>query len=475
MCKRFFILVAIIVGAIASKADTIPTQLYGNNAEYAGEIIKVYRYADLITNSKELLCVDTVDKSGDFHLSFKQTETHLVNVPLGIYNTVLYAEPGKQYKVVLPPYQPVQKRDVLNPFFKPVEIYLGLKEADSLDLNFMIAEFNDLYSTYIDSNYNHIFRNPKTANVDSVIKAIELLFSENSNAFFKDYRKYKYAWLKYVSYMRDYRYVIREYYHNQPFLYQNPAYMDLFNQLFANYLSFYMRKKEGQRLYSDIAMAKSPKFIKETFSNNMVLINDTLQELVLLKGLNDAFYADDFPVSNLLMTLDSVELQSKVLLHRQISENIKTKVLKAKAGYVAPAFELRDKNGVFRHSKEFLANYVYLNFISLESFPCLQDLELLKILHEKHKTDFKIVSVCIDDDFNKAIKYFNDKGYDWMLLSYRTQKGVTNDYKVRSYPSYYLIDPEGKLKLSPALSPGENFELQFYRIMQAEKRNEQRN
>lgn len=471
--KRNILLIVLLCAALVKlKADTIPTQLFGKNTTYAGEIIKVFKYSDYITKTKELICIDTVNKSGEFNLTYKQNETLLITIPLGIYNTVLYTEPGEKYEVILPPFQSKQKHDILNPFFQPVETYLGIKNADTTNLNYLIAEFNDIYSTYIDSNYNHIFRKPKAANVDSVVSNIEFRYTNYQNEFFANYRKYKYAWLKYVSYMRDYRYVIREYYHNQSFLYQNPAYMDLFTQLFANYLSFYITKKEGQRLYSDIAMAKSPTFAKQTFSNNMVLINDTLQELVLLKGLSDAFNTKDFPLPNLLMTLDSISLQTTIPQHKTMAANIKSKALKARAGFIAPQFELRDKNGVFRHSKELLANYVYLNFVSLESFTCLQDLQLLKKLHDKHKTEFKIVSICIDDDFNKAIEYFNDNNFEWMLLSYRTQKNIPDEYKVRSYPSYYLIDPEGKLKLSPALSPGENFELQFYKILQAKKRNQ---
>jgi hypothetical protein len=246
--------------------------------------------------------------------------------------------------------------------------------------------------------------------------------------------------------------------------------MDLFNQLFANYLSFYMNTSEGERLYSDIAYAKSPKYVKQTFANNMVLLNDTLQELVLLKGLHDAFYQPDFPFPNLLLTLDSVAYTTKVPLHKEIAEVIRKKTLQARNGYPAPGFELRDANGVFRKSNEYLANYVYLNFISFESFACQQDLELLKVLHEKHKTSFRIVSICIDDDFSKMIKHFKEKGYEWQLLSYRDQKSVISEYKVRTYPSYYLIDPEGNLSMSPAASPAENFEWYFFKMMQSQRK-----
>ncbi len=470
MYKKTILLSAIILFSLMGKADTLPTTIQGTNAEYAGQIIKVYKFADYITKKHELLATDTVNKQGSFKLSYKQTETLLISVPLGIYNAILFTEPNKTYNIILPPYQPITKADVLNPFFKPVETYLGIKNVDSTNLNYQIAGFNELYYKYVENNYYYIFKNPHTANVDSAIQSIEDKFNSNPNTFFYDYRNYKYAWLKYSSYMRDPRYVIREYFHDKPFLYQNPAYMDLFNQLFTNYLALYMNTSEGERLYSDIAFAKSPQYIKQTFSNNMVLLNDTLQELVLLKGLYDAFYQKTFPTPSMLITLDSVALTTKVPYHKAIAENIQKKVLQAKSGFPAPKFELRDANGVFRSSSDYLANYVYLNFISVESFACQQDFELLKKLYEKHKNDFRIVSVCIDDDFKKATDLFKEKGYNWMLLSYRTQKTIVDDYKVRAYPAYYLINPDGKLGMSPAVSPGENFEWHFFKMLQAQKK-----
>ncbi len=57
-----------------------------------------------------------------------------------------------------------------------------------------------------------------------------------------------------------------------------------------------------------------------------------------------------------------------------------------------------------------------------------------------------------------------------MLLSYKSQKSIIDDYKVRVYPTYYLINPEGKLSMSPAVSPAENFELQFFKMIQSLKK-----
>jgi peroxiredoxin len=472
--RYWFFLLAFLLTGLFAKPNTTDCTIFGNNKEYAGFVLQVFATPDLISGEKVLIASDTVDAVGNFKLAFSLQQTQLLSLPLGIYECIVYAEPGKTYQVVLPPWQPKTKADVLNPFFAPVQIYLGIQNPAPDDINFQIAGFNERYHNYIDQEYYYIFKFPRKANIDSVINTIESQFDTIANPYFYNYRKYKYAWLKYTTVMRDNRYVIREYFNNQPVLYNNVAYMDLFNQLFANYLSLYMKTSEGERIFSDVALAKSPVLVKETFSNNMVLLNDTLQEMVMLKGLHDAFYSNDFPLQSLLITLDSVAYNTKVPEHKLMAKNIRTKVLHLRNGFEAPGFELSDAQGIKYSLTNFNKNYLYLNFISVESFACQQELELLKKLHEKFSNDLTIVSISIDKDLEKAQNYFDKQGYTWKLLGDSPDRKIADLYKVKAYPTFYLIQSNGKLKMSPALSPGENFEWSFFNLLQSEKRRQNR-
>ncbi|MGE4288862.1 MAG: TlpA family protein disulfide reductase [Salinivirgaceae bacterium] len=472
--RHWFILFAFLITSQLTKSNTTGCSIFGNNISYSGFVVQVFATPDLISGEKVLIASDTVDAVGNFKLTFPLQQTQLLTLPLGIYECIVYAEPGKSYQVVLPPWQPKTKADLLNPFFTPVQIYLGIRNPAPDDLNLQIAEFNERYHNYIDQEYYYIFKFPRKANIDSVINTIESQFDTIANPYFNNYRKYKYAWLKYTTVMRDNRYVIREYFNNQPVLYHNVAYMDLFNQLFANYLSMYMKTSEGERIFSDVALAKSPVLVKETFSNNMVLLNDTLQEIVLLKGLHDAFYSNDFPLQSMLITLDSLAYNSNVPEHKIMAKNIRKKVLHLRNGFDAPGFELCDAHGTKHSLNDFSSNYVYLNFISVESFACQQELELLKKLHEKFSNDLIIVSITIDKDLEKAQSYFDKNGYSWKLLGDSPDRKIADLYKVKAYPTFYLIQSDGKLKMSPALSPGENFEWSFFNLLQSAKRRQNR-
>jgi hypothetical protein len=153
MLKKSLFFACILLLGIHAKADTIPTRIFGTNKAYAGQLIKVFAKADMITGTSVLLASDTVGFNGDFDLQFELNQTQLLTLPLGIYACILYAEPQQKYEVVLPPYQPKTKADLFNPFFNPVQIYLGVKNEDTKDINRKIAAFDEKYHNYVDDNY----------------------------------------------------------------------------------------------------------------------------------------------------------------------------------------------------------------------------------------------------------------------------------------------------------------------------------
>jgi peroxiredoxin len=296
---------------------------------------------------------------------------------------------------------------------------------------------------------------------------MERTFDTIPNEFFRTYREYKYAWLKFVSYMRDWRYMSREYFDGHAVAYENPAYMDLFNQMFTNFLKFYMNTREGERIYSDIALSKSPVKAKQTLSNSLAITNDTLQEMVLLKGIHDALYDCYFTTSSLLIALDSIKATTKIQQHKQIAQDIKLKNQVTRVGSMAPEFCLADTAGVYRSVDEYKGRYVYLNFVTIDSYACVQDLEQLKLLNEKTKGVMDVISISIDEDFDSVKKFFKRNGYNWTLLDTKGDMSVVESYKVKVYPSYFLIDVDGTLCMSPATSPSEGFESRFKQLFQS--------
>lgn len=469
-----FILTIVLLGVMIS-ANAQKTVLQGCNPTYKGQEIKVFSCSDYISGTQNMVGSGVADSLGNFRIEIDIKTTCRVTLDLGRIKGVLYADTAMTYNIVLPDYSPKTKGDMLNPFFEQDEFLVGVKNPDRYDINMYIDIFDYTYEEYLERNYHLIasdrsyqkkFGKPVQTAVDSIIGEIEQMFDTIPNEFFSTYRQYKYAWLKFISYMRDWRYMSREYFNDQPVAYENPAYMDLFNQIFTNFLRFYMNTREGERIYSDIAYSKSPVKAKQTLANSLAITNDTLQEMVLLKGIHDALYDCYFTTSSLLIALDSIKTSTNIKQHRQIAQNIEQKNQMVRVGTMAPDFCLADTAGVFRSVDEYRGKYVYLNFVSSYSYTCTQDLEQLKLLNEKTKGVMDVITISIDDDFDQMKKFFKRNGYKWTLLDLKSDKSVLDRYMVKAYPAYFLIDTNGTLCMSPAPSPSEDFETRFRRIFQ---------
>ncbi|MCK4662511.1 MAG: TlpA family protein disulfide reductase [Bacteroidales bacterium] len=464
MKKVILIILLFISGIIYGQDVTIE----GENISYKGDELIFYTYSDYITKIPKEIGRCIVDTSGHFLCNISINKTEYCFIYLGVYKGMIFLEPGNNYKINLPPKTEKTFEEKVNPFFEECELYLGIKNSNNNELNILIRTFDEFYEGYIQDRFLNIYRNASNSNVDTIIDYIDSVFVSD-NLDFLNYKKYKCASLKNLAYQRNIKYVVKEYFLNQAVLYNNIAYMHLFNRLFDNYFSFYSRTKEGERVFSDIVYAKSPKYISETLNNNIALSNDTLKELIILKGLHDAFYDYDFPFSPLLQTLDSVLTLTTIPEHKLIAENIKQKVTKLRTGYPSPVFELFDKDSTLWKSGQFKGKYVYLNFCTDWSYTCKKDLETLKKLQQEHNNVLQVVTISADEDFNKLLDYFNEKKYNWKLLHFGNYPEILKEYKIKAYPIYYLIDPYGKLVMSPAPSPNENFELYFFKILRSRK------
>lgn len=463
--KKSLLTFLIILAATA--ATFAQVSISGNALTYRNQTIVFYRYADLITNAEEELAKCDVDSSGNFKCDLKVNETSFIYSNSGIYKLYLFVEPGKSYRVVLPEYEPKTEAQRLNPFFRETDVHVGIEQMDPNDLNYLISSFDLAFNENFDQIVRDAYAGIESISVDSLTAALEKRFSQFRHPFFDAYRNYRYGLLKQLSLMQQSRSISEEYFANLPIRYNNPAYMELFNLLFDKYFLFFARADKGTDVFSNITNERSYTNLKNTLANDDVLANDTLMELVILKGLHDGFFDDKFSRKALLTILDSVYTTTTVAEHLLIAENIRSKVTRLLAGFVPSPFELYTIDGKLKSLNDFEGKYVYLNFCTTTSYSCLQEFSLLQKLYEKHKKRLEIVTISVDRDISDLENFITQTGYQWTFLHYGNKPDIIKDFDIRAYPTYFLIGPDRRLILSPAPSPRENFEVQFFNYLRS--------
>jgi thiol-disulfide isomerase/thioredoxin len=103
-----------------------------------------------------------------------------------------------------------------------------------------------------------------------------------------------------------------------------------------------------------------------------------------------------------------------------------------------------------RSLKEFRGKYVLLDFWFIGCGPCERGIPNLKLLHEKfNDQNFSVVGIHIAGTSPEIVQQFlNDKGISYPTVIDCIDESINKAYRplgVDGYPTYILIDPEGKI------------------------------
>lgn len=472
----FFFLLFVVSQWIGKDVLAAKVIIQGTNPDYAAQTLDLFKYSNYITSGESRLARNVADAKGNFSLSFDISEPTFVFMHQGIFFVYLYAEPGMNYTVKLPPSTPKKNDEQLNPFFEETKVHLLILKASTVmgsssatekeELNYLIRAFDNKYDPIATDFAIRAYAKRDIQSVDSVIKSLVDTFGNAKNQYFNDYYKYRLGLLKFTSMRYRSRHMSDNYFLNKPVLYGNTSYMELFNQVYDKYFAYFGRTTSGRQIYTDINQKKSLSLLQKTLQNN-VLSNDTLREFVILKALHDEFYEMNFSREALLQVLDSLNITTKIDTHRSIGKEIRQKVTRLMVGFNPPAFSLLNADSVIITLANFKGSYVYLNFCTTKNYACLKELEQLKWVHEKFGKYVKVVTISVDESLGDIRSFVKKSGFKWTFLHYGNQPDILKEYDIRAFPTYYLLDPEGKLVWSPAPTPNENFESRLFEELRA--------
>ena len=115
----------------------------------------------------------------------------------------------------------------------------------------------------------------------------------------------------------------------------------------------------------------------------------------------------------------------------------------------APTFSYPDATGNTISLSDFKGRYVYMDVWATWCVPCIKEMPKLKELEAEFGNDIAFVSVSIDHDKAKWLKFVEDKelkGIQILCHTPRTTRAEIMDlYMIEAIPRFIMIDPEGKI------------------------------
>ncbi len=439
----------------------------GNAPAYRGEKIEFFLSPNPVIHIDEPVGECFVDSAGDFFCELSIEKTCRVYVPLGIYRGYFYVIPGNRYDLSLPPPKKKTIEQELNPYFKENLIHMGVLNEDKKGLNYLVQKFDELFYPLLNDAAINAYIH-KTSDYNSIIDTLNILDDSTAVPFYHNYKKYNIELVKIISsgFSKEHKKLFSS--AGLSLDYNNPSCVALINQVFNNYFSNLARTEEGKRIYTCINRDRDYFSLLEIVKNDLSASNDSLPELVILKNIFEGFYQERFSNTGLFEILDSLRVSTKIVAHRIFAKQIREDVTRLMKGFPAPDFALENTADSITELNALKGKYVYLGFCSARSYPCMRQFRLLNELLKKFKTNLVIVIVMVDNDISVVKKFAKDYGFEGIVLIAGTRNDLLKQYKIKSYPTYYLINPDGNCLLSSVPTPEENFESIFRKILSLE-------
>ncbi|MEA2041467.1 MAG: TlpA disulfide reductase family protein [Bacteroidota bacterium] len=435
--------------AATSVSSAQSSIISGNAKSYAGDSLVLCEYSDYITKQKQLVSKTLVRESGEFQFELPLNKTRLLFIQLGVFEGLIYLQPQDSLRIILPIKTEMSKSDSLNPYFTKQQHYLR-DIAHEYSLTNAVMKFEKLYSTemkHLFSDYSGRINSLKT---DSAVQRIKSKTAAIDSEFFKYYQYYRFTAMRHAAYNRNTKSILKKHFVQKPIRYNNPAYGDALNITVKNIFS----KKEIFTLTNKFASQEACNEFYKLLENKIPALKHQIKEYILLQNIYHAAFKYNMDKQRIAEMINHIYNNTYFKEHRSAAKNIFNELSELQNGDPAPNFSLQRADGSKLNLDELNGKFVYLNFFSPESYTGKKELALLEGLHHENLPNFAIVSIYRGKTFSEFQSFMKHKTFKFEFL-YANSETLLEQYRVMTFPAYYLINPEGRVVLMSAPSPAE--------------------
>jgi peroxiredoxin len=435
--------------AFAFLAQGQQIAIKGNAPAFKKAQLQLCTIDDYLNGHEIVIDSALVDNSGNFSFKPAIKQTIYSYIKQGDLVYELYLIPNQNLDIVIPDTAGFAKDSVLKP----------IQYIQPSALNTSIVAFDAEYNDFLIANYKAILRKTAQPKVKLFVKAQQDKYTTNTDVFLGNYILYRIGSLELLSSTKSRKETLEAYFKDKPILYTNPAYMDLFYEVFDKNLKAFRSKVAGEDLNNVINNRIDYTKALDIMRRDSTIPNDTLRELALLKGLTEMYYEPTATQYSILEMFRYIQANGMTIYSKTVAKNALQLFEKLRVGTPAPQFNLKDfVTGKMVSLADFKDKYVYLSFWDENNPRSIQEIDLIRELDKKYGKKIAFVSICTSVNETKTLAFINRNKYKWVFLNAASSSKLLKDYDVLSYPSFYLIDKESNILRCPADRPTGNIE-----------------
>jgi thiol-disulfide isomerase/thioredoxin len=439
------------------QALTVASQnsnISGTAIGHPNELIRVIIYEDQFSRLDRTIATTRTDVWGNFFMTVSIHEPTYAFLTLGLKRGSFHLEPENSYHFQI--FDDTIKGSVFDQL--PLQFNIN-SEMDSLNL--LIGQFNYNFNVFLYENQREIMRAKDKSFVMDFVREIKSEFisdQSTTNPYLKQYIDYSLASLEWLSESKSDSAILMDYFVNRKVLRENIAYTDLFRDYFKEYF------KIQKFFYYDELISKinlgNLHGVDSLLKRNKILdLNDELRELSLITLLAANYHNPDIYKQRLYELLKQIELSTVYAGNKSAAENYWKKLTHLQYGSKAPPIRLFNEYQDIVKLADFNGQFVLLDFIISGCAPCLFDLKKLEEIQSSLKSKLTVILVVTDESIDTIKTQFDEVPEDFLLLHLNQNILTLEEYQIKTFPSYVLINPDATIAMAPAPSPSENLEV----------------
>lgn len=450
--------------------------------------IRLYEYDDLISYKENLLAVAHIDSTGKFTFKIKlyETEVKMLFFRIMQFQSMKFFLPANvNYHIELDSFYYRDPLRVYIPVLSSVEIGIHITNASENDINTLIGKLQLTYEKFIvdvlsggrDLNYNISFKRPSPSIIKRLADSLETLFGHYTDPYFKMFFTYTLAQFYLVTQYTNKINLYTTYLHNKPFLYNNPAYMQFFTNMFDNYILTESKHVRLQDVDRHINQKVNYWALLDSLGRDTLLKNEVIREITLILNAKKWYSSPGLYLrqDSVLKLLEQQKKQTRFDLHARIIDNLIFMLTRFQPGKPLPPFTFASLNKKPFTNDSLIGKYTYFIFFVTWSKACLQHLKAAELLHNKWKDSIQVVPVSVDLEPISVQFFAREKKLNLPLYHFNKDYLALEKLMVVSYPQCMFVDKNGRFIQHVALCPAEGFETYLFSFFEQQKKAKEKN
>jgi len=425
-------------------------EISGNIGEKKSKLVRLITLGDQFSMLEKTIATTKSDESGNFSLKTKIQSTQMSILAVDLKKGDIFLHNNSRLELEIIKDSSSQQQSI----YEQVPLQYNIINDEELNTN--IREFNVLYNSFLLRNFNRISRSRSNTIINNFELEMDTVFENYENEFFKNYRKYRIGALELISRRKTELMLMGDYFLNKDILYNNIEYASLFKEVFNNYILSGNSGINLTDLRETINYSTDYKKFDDLISDgNFKLSSDTrLRELIEIVSLAKLYNTRDFNRANIIKYLRQIERNSKFQEHRNIASNYIEKLQYLIWGSQPPLFSLKNTEGQEVNNAQLQGDFVLLAFMKGDSKLCISHITYLDEIRQKFNNKLKIVSL-VEGNTNLISNYMYERDYEWHVLEIDDIL-LIEDFGIKVYPTYMLLNPDGSMASSATPMPDEN-------------------